>query len=67
MTEIDEFEPTGWWRLLDSAGNIKCESSDRKEIRAFWEAGDKIQRLYEKTQAEWRDEVVRARALPTSK
>jgi hypothetical protein len=52
----DDFEPTGWWRLLGPDGELKNESSFKKDSLDCRKPGDKMQRLYEKKVTEWRDE-----------
>jgi hypothetical protein len=53
--EDDEFEPTGWWQVLDPEGKLWCETSNEKEARDAIRPGDSLHRLYEKVQQEWRE------------
>jgi hypothetical protein len=55
-TGLDEFEPTGWWRVLEPDGKLWRESSYKKECTESMRPGDRLQRMYEKTDYEWRDE-----------
>lgn len=52
--ECPQFEPTKWWQVVDPDGVIWCETSSEKEARASIRAGDKLYRLYEKVEQEWR-------------
>lgn len=54
----DGFYPTGWWRAIDANGKILAETSSAKDFDTLGITGREdvtIQRLYEKTENEWRD------------
>lgn len=50
------FKPTRWWRTVGPDGKVWCESSDEKEVREHMREGDKLQRLYARTEYDWKDE-----------
>lgn len=44
-----------WWRVLDPAGAVWCETSDEQEARERLRPGDRLQRSWERREAQWRD------------
>lgn len=46
---------TRWWRLLDSKGGLKAETSNPQEIARFWEEGDTVERLFQNERTQWRE------------
>lgn len=50
------YEPTKWWKVVDSDGNLWCETSSEKEAKDNMRPGDFLYRLYEKVEREWRIE-----------
>ena len=53
----DKFIPTIWWRAVGPNGQVWCESSLEREVRDRKRPTDTLQRLYKKTESEWRDET----------
>ncbi len=51
------WEPGRWWRALDSTGAIWIETSSEREARAALRPGDRLQRLYVRSESQWRDDV----------
>jgi len=54
--EEDKLEPGKWWQVLDPDGKLWCETSNEAEARENVRPGDSLHRLYEKADAEWREE-----------
>lgn len=53
------WEPTRWWRTVDTEDTLWCESSDEFEVRrsALHSPDLRVQRLYQTVaEEEWRDE-----------
>jgi len=46
---------TRWWRVIDPDGKLWCETSDEKEARDRMRPGDTLQRLWQRSDREWRD------------
>lgn len=44
-----------WWRVIGPDGELWCETSDEDEARESMRPGDKIQRIWEREDREWRD------------
>lgn len=52
-----KWSPGRWWRVLDSSGEVWCETSDEDEARERLreKEGDVLERLYDRaSEAEWR-------------
>lgn len=58
--ESDAMQPSKWWRVTYEDGSgLWCETSSEKEARnalSTCPGGGRLQRLYEQTDREWRDE-----------
>jgi hypothetical protein len=49
----DDFEPTRWWRVMRD-GRLWSETSSESDARSRMVSGDVLERLYERTESEWR-------------
>lgn len=51
------WNPSRWWRVIDSEGHLWAETSDEAEARARMRPGDILQRLWVFVQEDkqWRD------------
>lgn len=49
------FKATRWWRIIDSNGELWCETSSQQEAEDSVRPGDTLQRLYERTEQRWMD------------
>ena len=49
------YSVTRWWRVVAPDGKTWCETSDEKEARDCMREGDKLQRLFSKTEFQWMD------------
>jgi len=56
-TEDDGFEPTSWWRVVAPDGSLWCETSNVNEARRVLRIDDRLERLYVKTEEEWRGQT----------
>jgi len=56
MIADGNWHPTRWYRAIDEDGNLWCESSDLKEVKRLARPTDRIERLYARTDQEWRVE-----------
>jgi hypothetical protein len=52
----EEMEPGRWWRVLGPDDALWCETSEESEAREAMRPGDRLQRIYQVTYREWRDE-----------
>jgi hypothetical protein len=51
----DEMKPGRWWRVVDSNGELWCETSNEKQARDSMRPGDTLQRMYHCERTEWRN------------
>lgn len=51
-----EWAPTRWWRATGPDDELWCESSDEEEVRRLARPEDRIDRLWERVDREWRSE-----------
>jgi hypothetical protein len=51
------WQPTKWWRVTAPDGSLWCETSNEQEARDAMRSGDTLQRLYERSESEWRGEA----------
>lgn len=52
----DGWEPWPWWRVIGPDGALWAETSDRGEARAAMRPGDRLQRLWRRTEYVWEDD-----------
>lgn len=57
-TKKDKYQPGRWWRLINQKGELKAETSSRDDILRFYKEGDTIERLYIRTDSEWREKTL---------
>lgn len=57
-TKKDKYQPGRWWRLLSPKGELLVETSSRDDILRFYKLGDTIERLYIRTDSEWREKTL---------
>lgn len=59
ITEInmDEWEPTGRWRVVDQYGEIWAETGDKEDAMERMRPGDTLEQQYQKVYHEWRTVV----------
>lgn len=48
-----KFEPGRWWRVIAPDGSLWGESSDAQELREGMRPGDRLERIYERTERAW--------------
>jgi len=48
-----EWQPGRWWRVVAPEGDIWCETSDEDEAREALRRGDRLERLYVRTDRKW--------------
>lgn len=53
---VDPYQPTKWWAVIGPNNQLWCETSSEKEARENMRLGDKLFRLYQKVEKEWREE-----------
>lgn len=51
--KIENYSPTGWWRVVGPDGELWAESSDEVEIRQRIRPGDIIQRHMRHVKERW--------------
>lgn len=47
------WETGNFWRVIDSDGNLRAESSDEDEVRERMRAGDRLEREFHRSEAKW--------------
>lgn len=52
--ERGTWEPGRWWRVVDPAGGVWCETSSEQEARESMRPGDELFRWWQLTASEWR-------------
>ena len=50
---IEDWQPTGWWRVVASDGSLWSESSDEEENRESMRHDDKIYRHERRCEERW--------------
>lgn len=55
LSDPAAFEPTRWWRVYDTAGKLRLETTDEDEARSRAQPGERIERLWNRTAFEWRE------------
>lgn len=54
MTPIPpDWSATKWWRVIAPNGSLWCETSFEDEARKAMRPGDRLERLYQKTEEKW--------------
>lgn len=53
---MTEWKPGRWWRVTDAAGAVWRETSDETAAREAVRRGDKLLRIWTRTETEWRPE-----------
>jgi hypothetical protein len=56
MIEDGNWHPTRWWRAVGPDGQLWCEASDEEEVRNRARPEDRVERMYARTDSEWRPE-----------
>jgi hypothetical protein len=49
----NKWEPTRWWRVVDPAGKLWCETSSEYEARSWMREGDTLEHLHSQIFYEW--------------
>ena len=52
--QAGQWEPGRWWRAVAPDGSVWCETSDEQEARAAVRPGDRLFRLWQRSEQEWR-------------
>lgn len=58
MTDENEWSPTRRWRVVTEDGVLWAETSDEAEARLLMRPGDILQRLYERIEKQWVEQVI---------
>lgn len=58
MTELGEWQPDGWWRVLGPDGALWCETSDEQEARGSMRPGDSLEQHEQIVFARWQQRYV---------
>lgn len=66
MTELGEWQPDGWWRVLGPDGELWCETSDEKEARDSMRPGDSLEQHEKIVFARWQQRYVKPPSLAMS-
>lgn len=59
MTELGEWSPTGWWRVIEPDGSLWCETSNEQEARESMRPGDRLDRHERITFERWTNQYVK--------
>lgn len=55
-TDPSGWRPTRWWRVIAPDGSVWAETSDEDEARSRVRPGDRLERLFERRETEWRQD-----------
>lgn len=55
-TTTTGWEPSRWFRVTAPDGSLWCETSDEAEARRSIRPGDTLERLWRRTDQQWRTE-----------
>jgi hypothetical protein len=49
------WEPGRWWKVVAPDGSLWCETSSEREAREALRPGDRLFRLWQRTEYEWEE------------